>query len=258
MSQVLLINPRKRGRKTAKRRKAPSAAQRANWARFAAAARAKSHGRRASNPIKYAKRRRVGAKRRRNPVMSFARRRSARRRNPIRLGAGGLMNFRSYIAPIKDAAVMGAGAVAVDVAFGYINRYLPMSMQVVPGSVGAGDAVKAVLTVALGKLLSGPTRGLSQKAAMGSLVVQMRDITMKVLPASITTPAVGFYNPGRVVPGAGTRATGNMRAIANGSTGATGGVGMYTTGNSPLLGRGVGMYTGGASPLLAGRSGFRR
>ena len=68
MSQVLLINPRKRGRKTAKRRKAPSAAQRANWARFAAAARAKSHGRRASNPIKYGKRRRVGSKRRRNPV----------------------------------------------------------------------------------------------------------------------------------------------------------------------------------------------
>ena len=165
---------------------------------------------------------------------------------------------RSQVKAGTRLLIMGAGAVAVDVAFGYINRYLPMSMQVVPGSVGAGDAVKAVLTVALGKLLSGPTRGLSQKAAMGSLVVQMRDITMKVLPASITTPAVGFYNPGRVVPGAGARATGNMRAIANGGTGATGGVGMYTTGNSPLLGRGVGMYTGGASPLLAGRGGFRR
>jgi hypothetical protein len=254
MSQVLLINPRKRGRKSAKRRKAPSAAQRANWARFAAMARRKSASGRARNPIKAHKRRRVA--RRRNPIISYARRRSARRRNPTgRSMGGGLMNFRSYITPIKDAAVMGAGAVAVDMAFGYVNRYLPVSMQVVPGAVGAGDAVKAVLTVALGKLLSGPTRGLSQKAAMGSLVVQMRDITMKVLPASVT--GMGFYNPGRVVPSS-VRVTGNTRAISAGQ-GASGGVGMYTQGASPLLGSpGLRMYTGAPSPLLSGRGAVRR
>lgn len=255
MSQVLLINPRKRGRKTAKRRKAPSAAQRANWARFAAMARRKSAGSRARNPIKAHKRRRVA--RRRNPIMAYARRRSTRRRNPIgRSMGGGLMNFRSYIAPIKDAAVMGAGAVAVDVAFGYINRYLPMSMQVVPGTVGAGDAVKAVLTVALGKLLSGPTRGLSQKAAMGSLVVQMRDITMKVLPPSVTGQ-VGFYNAGRVV-NRSTRVTGNTRADAVGQGHVSGGIAQYVSGQSPLLGSpGLRMYTGAQTPLLSGR-GARR
>lgn len=257
MSQVLLINPRKRGRKTAKRRKAPSAAQRANWARFAAMARRKSAESRARNPIKVHKRRRVA--RRRNPIMASARRRSTRRRNPIgRSMGGGLMNFRSYIAPIKDAAVMGAGAVAVDVAFGYINRYLPMSMQVMPGTVGAGDAVKAVLTVALGKLLSGPTRGLSQKAAMGSLVVQMRDITMKVLPPSVTGQ-VGFYNAGRVV-NRSTRVTGNTRADAAGQGHVAGGIGQYVSGQSPLLGSpGLRMYTGAQTPLLSGRgAGMRR
>lgn len=260
MSQVLLINPRKRGRKSAKRRKNPSAAQRANWARFAAMARRKSAGGRARNPLKAHKRRRVA--RRRNPIMGYARRRShvRRRRNPIgaRMG-GGLLNFRSYIAPIKDAAVMGVGAVGVDIAFNYINKYLPPSMQTMPGAVGAGDAVKAVLTVALGKLLSGPTRGLSQKAAMGSLVVQMRDVALKVLPASVTGMGLGFYNPGRIVNGSG-RVTGNMRAVGGAGAGAAGGVGMYTGGATPLLaGPGLSMYTGGQSPLLAGRvAGFRR
>ena len=256
MSQMLLINPRKRARKaaTAKRRKAPSAKQRANWARFAAAARARSAGhRRAANPIKYAKRRRSAAKRRHNPVVTL-RRRSARRRNPIRMG-GGLFNFRSYLAPIKDAAVMGAGAVAVDMAFNYINPYLPASVQKVPGKVGVGDAVKLLITVALGKVLSGPTRGLSQKAAMGSLVVQARDITMTLLPPSVTGMAgLGFVNAGRVVPSINTRANANNRPMQVGAGGAVrsgsvNGLGMYT-GGTPLLSGGVGMYAGG-TPLLA-------
>lgn len=261
MSQMLLINPKRRAKRSgAKRRKAPSAAQRANWARFAAMSRRKAAGSRARNPIKARARRKARVSRRRNPIMVYARkRRSTRRSNPVSSNmGGGLFNFRSYIAPLKEAAVMGAGAVAVDVAFGYINRYLPASMQKVSGSVGVGDAVKLVLTVALGKMLAGPTRGLSRKAAMGSLVVQARDITMTLLPPSITAPmnGLGFVNPARVVPQMGSRVNANMRANA-GTGGANfntvSGLGMYT-GGTPLLSAtrngGMGVYTGG-TPLLS-------
>jgi hypothetical protein len=257
MPEMLLINPRKRRAAGAKRRKAPSAKQRANWARFAKAAKARA------NP---AKRRAYGRKRRANPasavvrraVRRVTRRTHARRRNPISLGGSGLFNLRSYLTPIKDAAVMGAGAVAVDVGFGYINRYLPMSMQVNPAAIGAGDAVKAVLTVALGKLLSKPTRGLSQKAAMGSLVVQMRDITMKVLPASMLPVAgLGFVTAGRVVPQISSRANANM--TARGSVGAGGAVGAYTGGTPLLSGRGqVGLYQQGLNTPLLSRAPVQR
>lgn len=255
MPEMLLINPRAR-RKSAKKRKAPSAAQRANRVRFAAAARARA------NPAKRAKRRVYARKRRANPISTTVRRvvrRSYKRRsNPAARMGGGLFNLRSYMQPLKDAAIMGAGAVTVDVGFGYINRYLPVSMQAVPGTIGAGDAVKAVLTVALGKLLSKPTRGLSQKAAMGSLVVQMRDITLKVLPASMLPVAgvgrVGYVSAGRVVPQINSRANANM--TARGSVGQGGAVGAYT-GGTPLLSGQVGAYTGG-TPLLSRAPAMRR
>lgn len=207
MSQMLLLNPRKR-RASGKRRKNPSAKQRANWARFAAMSRGRAA--RKANPAP--KRRRRSAARRRNPapLLAYRRRRSARRRNPI---GGGLLNFRSYIAPLKDAAIMGAGAIAVDAVFNYINRMLPANMRAVQGQLGVGTVVKLLATIAIGKLLSGPTRGLSSKAAMGSLVVQSRDIAMSVLPDSLR-PNLGFVTAGRVVPGTG-RVNSNMSAGSN-------------------------------------------
>lgn len=240
MAKMLLINPRKR-RTTAKRRKAPSAKQRANWARFAAAAKRRSSGY-SANPAK--RRRRVGAKRRRNPI-AMVRRAVRRRRNPISIG-GSVLNFKSYLTPIKDAAIMGAGAVAMDVGYAYINRMLPASMQRTPGALGVGDAIKAVLTVALGRILNRPTRGLSQKAAVGALTVQAYNIAASFLPASMpVNGALGYATAGRVVPGAG-RTNANIRA---GGT-----VGQYIGGPSPLLSGargGMGMYVGGQTPLLS-------
>jgi len=247
MAEMLLINPRKRRGSGAKRRKAPSAKQRANWARFAKAARARASGSRASNPIKYRKRRRVGAKRRRNPIVagrSITRAVRRRRRNPISLG-GSVFNFRSYMTPIKDAAIMGAGAVAMDVGYAYINRNLPAMLQRKPGELGLGDAVKVLLTVAIGKLLSKPTRGLSSKAAQGALVVQAYNAVASFLPSSAPVNGLGWATAGRVVQGSG-RTNANSRAMR------TGQIGQYVGGNSPLLsGAGLGMYVGGGSPLLA-------
>lgn len=242
MSQMLLINPRRRKARKSGGKKRRTAAQRAATARMLAANRRRAG--RSSNP---APRRARRSKRRSNPI-SYAPRRVARR-NPISLRGGSLTRISTYLAPIKDAAVMGAGAVTMDVAFGYINPLLPVSMRKVPGVLGVGDAVKAVLTVALGQLLSGVTRGLSRKAAVGSLVVQARDIAVTLLPAGMTVNGLGYVTAGQVVPGMNGRVNSNMMM--------RGRVGAYTggPGQSPLLSA----YTGGPgqSPLLS-RAPIRR
>ena len=182
MAELLLVNPRKRrakksARKSRARRRNPVAARRAP--------------RRVVNPISRAARR---VRRRRNPI-SLARvgRRIRRRRNPI--GMGGSFT-RSLMTMVKDAAIGGAGAIAVDAAMGQLNRFLPASLQRVPGRVGVGDAVKLAITVALGRLLSKPTRGLSGKMAQGALTVQMHQIIAGFVPAGLT---LGYAVPGRVV-----------------------------------------------------------
>lgn len=246
MAEMLLINPRKRRSAGAKRRKAPSAKQRANWARFAKAARARASGARAANPIR---RRRVGAKRRGNPISvsrvgrSITRRIRRRSRNPISLGS--VFNFRSYMTPIKDAAIMGAGAVAMDVGYAYVNRMLPAMLQRTPGALGIGDAVKVLITVAIGRLLSKPTRGLSSKAAHGALVVQAYNAVASFLPSSAPVNGLGWATAGRVV-------TGNSRVNANSRAMRGGQIGQYVGGASPLLnGPGLSQYVGGNSPLLS-------
>lgn len=233
MAEILLVNPRKR---RAKSRKAPSAAQRRARAAFAAMARARSTGRktrkakrraRRSNPVPalVAPRRTRRAARRAAPM-----RRRARRRNPIALGS-----VNSYVSMIKDAAIGGAGAVAVDYAYGFINGYLPDALKRTPGAVGVGDAVKAVITVALGKLLAKPTRGLSMTAARGSLVVQAHGLIAGMLPDTMT---LGYAVPAHVV-NASTRIGPNRLNRYTAPGGAT-----------PLLSR----YTApGVSPLISDR-----
>lgn len=247
MAEVLLINPRPR--RKARKAGGRSAAQRRATARMLAANRA-----RRSNPVG-ARRRRPA--RRRNPVAAVGgpvsaarrvarrparrsnpigrRRRHARRRNPIGLGSSS-----QYVRMIKDGLIGGAGALGMDVAMGYITPYLPASLQRTPGQIGVGDAVKAVITVALGKLLDRPTKGMSMTAARGSLVVQSHALLATLLPSSLTLGAVGYSVPANVAS-MSNRIGPNRRAL-NAYTG---------PGMTPLLNR----YTsaGAASPLLSGR-----
>ncbi|MGV0999703.1 MAG: hypothetical protein ACOYBQ_10285 [Fluviibacter sp.] len=236
MAEMLLINPRPRR----KSRKAPSAAQRRARAAFAAAARARSRSpvgakrrrRRnpvaaavAAGPVRRAVRRTVRAS---NPVGRSRR----RRRNPISLGSKS-----AYVNMIKDGLIGGAGALAVDVAMGYINPYLPATLQRTPGQVGVGDAVKALITIALGQLLAKPTKGMSMVAARGSLVVQSHAMLAQMLPSTVT---LGYSVPSNVVPFS-NRIGPNRRSLSQ-----------YTpAGQTPLLNR----YTraGQGSPLLSGR-----
>mgnify|MGYP000202065774 CR=1 FL=1 len=211
MAEMLLINPRRRrkvrkARPAAKRRVARRARRRNPVAVLAAPVR-----RRRRNPIRAAKRRTM----------------SRRRRNPISLGGGSMMNV------LRDALIGGAGAVAFDVVHGQIARFLPASLQRVPGSVGAGDAVRAIITVAVGQLLSKPTRGLSKRAAAASLTVQAHDIIKTFVPASMP---LGFASPAMIAQG--TNRVGPIRQGVNAYTrpGATPLLSAYTPGNvTPLL-----------------------
>lgn len=250
MAQTLLINPRKRGRKSRRRNPTPSPAQRRARAAFAAAARARSGAARRANPkrrrrnpanyapVLYASNPRRRA-RRRNPVGAYMVRR--RRKNPISLG-GSSLSINSIMGMAKEAAIMGAGAVAMDWGYAQISRYLPASMQAGPGQVTIGTAVKMGITAALGIALNRVTKGISKKAALGAMVVQARDVALTYAPASVaaSVAGLGYMSP---VPTMNR----NLRLSANG-----GGVGAYLPGmRSPAL-SGLGAYYGARSPLLNG------
>jgi hypothetical protein len=198
MAEMLLINPRKR--------KAARKARRAN-------------------PI--AKRRVM--RRRKNPIAAV-KRRVMRRRNPISMGMGG-----GYMTAIREALMGGAGAVAMDLVFGQVNKFLPATLQKTPGTVGTGDAIKAVLTVFIGHTLNKATRGFSKKAAQASLTVQAHDIIKSFVPATMT---MGYYSPAQMAQG--TNRVGPIRK----------GVNAYTSGGTPLLN--AYQASGGATALLNG------
>lgn len=229
MAEMLLINPRRRKRKA--RKAGRSAAQRAATRRLVAMNRSRRRARR-RNPAPAAvvamnPRRRRRMARRSNPVRYVR-----RRRNPAMLGG---FSFRSVVGAMQDALVQGGGAVAMDLLHGQINRFLPAMLQRTPGQVGLGDVVKASITVLIGTALRGPTRGLSMKAATGSLTVQAYDIVKNLLPS---TMQLGYMTPGVITQGVAN--VGPNRGM----------MGRYVApGATPLLNR----YTqSGASPLLNG------
>lgn len=241
MAEILLLNPRARGKGSKMAKKRRSAAQRRATAKLVAMNRARK-GRKArrSNPAPRsygpAVSRRSRA-RRRNPVAAFRRRRAGRRSNPI--------SMTGIMGPIKEAAIQGAGAVAMDMAFGFVNRYLPASLQRVPGQVGVGDAVKMLATVMLGRALRGPTKGISMKAATGALTVQFRDLTLGFFPqAAGSVAGLGYMVPGRVAT-AQTRVGPNRTRLSA----------YAQPGQSPLLSR---YAAPGQTPLLssAAREGY--
>lgn len=225
MAEVLLLNPRPRRKARKARRRNPSPAQARARAAFAAAARrrvnpAKRRVARRRNPI-------VAHARRANPISAY-RRRSRRRTNPISMD--GIMQM------LQGAAIQGAGAVAVDVAYSYVAKYLPANMQAGPGTVSLGSAVKAVITAFAGKALSKHTRGLSMKAAQGALTVQARDIVAGLLPAG-TVAGLGYAVPSPVMnynPRIGPTRTA---------------LGAFVPGRPPLLSA---YMAPGASPVLSG------
>jgi len=206
MAGLMLLNPRGRKRKARanphrKSRKRRSPAQLAAFKRMIAANPRRKSARRAkrrthavvhANPIHRTRTR----ARRRNPIHFMRRRHHARRRrNPF---GGGLVGGVTSL--LMEAGVMAAGAVAIDFAYGQINSRLPASLQTNANTVGAGDAVKLLATVAIGSFIKIP---VVKKAALGALVVQMDGLVKSMLPASVTSgmAGVGYLQPGPTVRG---------------------------------------------------------
>jgi hypothetical protein len=202
MAEMLLINPRSRPGRKAKRRTTKA---------------------RRRNPVA-AMTRRV----RRNPVRALKRRVMRRRRNPI-----GMTGMTGYMTAIREALMGGVGAVAFDIVHGQIKRFLPAALQVTPGKVGAGDAVRAIITVFAGHALNGVTRGFSKKAAMASLTVQAHGLLRGFVPAALP---LGYASPAMIAQG--TNRVGPIRQGVNAYTkpGATPLLSAYTKGTELLNG----------------------
>lgn len=259
MAQTLLLNPAPRRRNRARRKN--SSGRRASPAQLAWRKKFASMyggGSRKANPRR---RRRVARSRRRSnpivvtgsrvqnrgPVRSMSARRSGktivvhrnpigrrrRRRNPISLGSLG--NPSLYVNMLKNGLIGGGGAIAMDLVWGKINPMLPASLMRTAGDVGVGDLLKAIATVALGKALNGPTRGLSSKMAEGALAVQAHGVLAQVLP--LGGMSLGYLVPGRIAAG-------------NGYVGPNR-IGRYAAVRTPLL-SGTGRYARVRSPLLSG------
>lgn len=187
MQELLLIgNPAKRRRaKTARRksRKAASPAQLRARARFAAMAR----GRTTPNPVHRRRARRTVARTHRRV-----------RRNPI--GGGTL---RSLVPMLQNAAWGGAGALVNDVAYGYVQPYLPATFQTpVPGaglSLGyyVGKGAVAIALGVLGRRIVGARAARMTEGALSVLAHSaMKDAAAS---AGINVP-MGYMPGGRVVP----------------------------------------------------------
>lgn len=221
MAKLVLVNPRKRTRKTSTRK-----------------ARKTSRRTRSRNPISATAVKRHVRRRSANPHRRTTRAR--RRRNPISLRS---LNANTFVTMLTDAAIGGAGAVGMDVVMAQVNKYLPPSLQPTPGSPGANDLVRLGLTVVIGHFAGKVTKGLSRKAAAGALAVQAADLgralLMRASPATATAAGVGYASPARIIPGT-ARLNPNPRMNA------------YSRGASPLLSA----YSQGASSLLASRGGM--
>ena len=153
---------------------------------------------------------------------------SRRRRNPI-----GMAGLSGYMTAIREALMGGVGAVAFDIVHGQVKRFLPAALQVTPGKVGAGDAVRAIITVFVGHALNGVTRGFSKKAAMASLTVQAHDLLKGFVPAALP---LGYASPAMIAQG--TNRVGPIRQGMNAYTkpGTTPLLSAYTKGTELLNG----------------------
>ena len=196
MSQLLLLNPRRRRRMppglrrywAAKRRGRASNPRRRTTRRYRA---------RASNPRRRRMRMRMS-----NPRRS---RRSARRfyRNPRSRGGGSFTPgqgsvFSHYVMP---AAIGGIGAIAFDIAWAYAMPKLPAALQ--SGWVGTVVEAAAIWLVVAGIRKHAPRQyRMASAAAAGAVTVlaynALKGVAQQVLPAG--TPGLSGYMPSNRYP----------------------------------------------------------
>lgn len=180
---AVFSNPAKR-----RSRKARSPAQKAATRKMLAANRARK------NPAKHRARKAHHAVARRNPAKRYAVKHHARRtrRNPISAHLG------SIKALVTGAGIGAAGALGVDVAFGFVQSYLPASLSTEKDAAGATNygyylakgATAVAAAMALKKLI-GP--GRAAQVATGSLTVTLYRAMAQFLASTVPSVKLGMH-----------------------------------------------------------------
>jgi hypothetical protein len=178
--ELLLINPRKRKTKT--KRTAPKRRRRV-------AAKRRAPVVVMSNP----------APRRRRSRLSAVRTKVKRASRKYRRNPAPRLSINAITGMAKNAAIGAAGALAVDVAFGYAKGMLPASMQSPLGADGSVNplyfAAKGGLAVLVGVLGSKVTKHAADMAA-GSLTVSAYEVMRSFVPVSVNLG--GYSSPARI------------------------------------------------------------
>lgn len=201
MAHMLIMNPRKRG---AKKRKA-SAAQLAARAKFIAMAKARRKPKVKSNPSKKRRRSKVKARRRSvvksNPSPAPMKRKNARRRRRSsprlrfwrRKVRSNPILPRSFMDTHLQPAMIGAvGALANDVAVGYLVNKLPAGLQKpeIRHLVKGVTAIALSMAAAKAKIASGSTL---RHATVGALTCVLHDAGRAQAQKMLPTVALGEY-----------------------------------------------------------------
>lgn len=184
MSELLLINPKRRRRHAkARRRRRHVARARVHRRRRRVVAMAAPRRRRrrrhvARNPRRYARRRHVMHNRRRRRI----------RHNPF--------SSRGITAAIVPAGIGAMGAVALDVVWGYATPYLPAAISGSPyinalakvaGAFGIGWAGSKVMGREKGKLITA--------GALTVIAYQLLEALVKQMAPSLPMAGLGAYMP---------------------------------------------------------------
>lgn len=157
-----------------------------------------------SNPRRRRGGKKTVSRKRRTSARKSSKRRSSRkslafRSNPIRLGRSGGMVGRAINQQLVPAAKMAGGALAVDIAFGYLGRFIPAQF-----SAGVlRHVTKAVGAIALSAVAANFIKGsTANEMAKGALTVTLHDAAKELLAASVPGVPLGFYTSGYVAPAA--------------------------------------------------------
>lgn len=231
MSELLLVNPRRRAKRrtkrrmTAKQRKyfGPRKARRRRRSVAAAAPRRRRRSRVVA-AVRHV-RRRISRHRRRRHVTRL-------RRNPIHLG--GFSTRRFLNDTLIPAGIGATGALGVDIALGYFGSYLPPILQTGLPNV----AVKLAAAVGIG-MVAGAVAGkkMGEEAMAGAVVVTLYNLVKAQLMSAMPTLPLHGYNMGWVSP---------SLQVGPGSWSGSGvnGMGAYVGSDNAYGMHGVGVYVG--------------
>lgn len=187
MSELLVVNPIRRRRKGKRRRK--MSAKQAMY--FGGGRRRKRRRSRRVAALSASPAPRRRSRRRRSRRVTHL------RRNPIRLGGFSVNSFVN--GQLMPAGVGAVGALGLDIALGYINPMLPVSLQ----SGIARTAVRIAGCVGIG-WLAGSVMGkrFGEQAAAGALVVTLYDLFKGFVPSILPGVALSEYDMGWYSPAA--------------------------------------------------------